>query len=160
MKESYNDKSSQTKTYVEFFYPGVFLSESSSQEVESRDVSKLEIPEGVFGFSFYDITTTAVDGETLTGKAKNRSKSYVIAERVMTLEDVKKEVPNSDILQSNMKMNGWDQVARTVHGSFQPVDDNTIVIAAKAKNVLYPPQPPRMTSELRDAIRVVSTPKP
>ena len=53
------------KTYVEFQYPGLLFSNISTQEVETRDTSKLDMPKNAFAFNFFDIIsmTIEVDGD-------------------------------------------------------------------------------------------------
>ena len=40
------------KHYVEFLYPGLFVSEASVEEIAERDVKKVELPDNCFGFCF------------------------------------------------------------------------------------------------------------
>ena len=132
MRNDFNDNGAETTTYARFF-----LGDEDEVAVESRDIKKLNIPENSHGFYFYDQTSIVINGETLEGEEKNYSKTYIVAEKLMSLADVIKEVPNSDILQANMKENGWDYVARTSLGTFQQVDGDVIVINS-AKEQLYP----------------------
>ena len=76
------------KHYVEFLYPGLFVSEASVEEIAERDVKKVELPDNCFGFCFFDRTVTVIDGQTLTGDRKNVSGWYYQGEK-MTLEQVK-----------------------------------------------------------------------
>ena len=64
------------------------------------------------------------------GQPKNYSGTYYFG-RVMTVSDVRKEVPNSDILISNMGGNGWKKVIRTRRGNFQPFGLEDKVVAEK-----------------------------
>lgn len=115
------------KTYVEFYFAGSFMSEISVHEVENRN-RPIDIPPNAFGYSFYDREETVIDGEKLTGAIKNRSPMTYFGQ-AMTLDEVKRNVPNSNILISNMQCNGWDKVVRTKLGNFQPLQENDVVLA-------------------------------
>jgi hypothetical protein len=115
------------KTYVEFYYPGSFMSESSSHEVESRD-RPASIPVNAYAYSFYDREETVVDGEKLVGLIKNRSPMTYFGQ-TMTIDEVKRNVPNCNILVSNMECNGWEKVVRTKLGNFQPLNEGDVVLA-------------------------------
>ncbi len=110
-----------TKTYLRISYPGSFVSEQSISEVKNRSMPT-ELPKGYFSFNFYDQEEINQGGEKLMGKPKNYSKEYYPGGRLMTLAEVKAEVPNSKILQSNMECNEWDKVIKTRRGNFQPYD--------------------------------------
>lgn len=70
----YTFKTKMTKHYVEISFPGSFVSNSSTQEVESRD--DFIIPEGAFAYQFFDQEVVEIDGETLCGSPKNHSKTF------------------------------------------------------------------------------------
>lgn len=118
------------KHYVEFLYPGLFVSEASVEEIAERDVKKVELPDNRFGFCFFDRTVTVIDGQTLTGDRKNVSGWYYQGEK-MTLEQVKAVFGNDSnyrILISNMEGNGWNAVVRTKFDQFMPLEDNDTVL--------------------------------
>jgi len=114
------------KTYVEFFYPGAFVSETSTCEVTDRS-PVTDVPVGVYGYRFFSRSEVEVDGEVLTGADKDHSGITYFGE-VMSLDDVAK-LPRTEILQSNMRGNGWASVVRTVRGNFQPINERDIVLA-------------------------------
>jgi hypothetical protein len=115
------------KHYVEFLYPGILFSDTSEDEVETRDIHKLEIPEYSFGFRFFDREQTILDGEVLTGKSKNYSNWYYYG-KVMTIDDVKEQEPDQRILISNMENNDYKRIVRTKFGQSIPVQDEDVVI--------------------------------
>lgn len=114
-----------TKHYVEFMYAGSFFSESSLEEIKSRD-AKIKMPKGAYSYTIYDREEIKTGKETLTGKLKNPSKIYIIGE-VYDIERVKKEVPDSRILVRNMECNKWDKVIKCLQG-FVPFTKNHILI--------------------------------
>lgn len=117
-----------TKTYVEFSYPGFFFSEYGVKEVLSRDVTELEIPESAFAFRFFDIVEGEVDGTPVKSGRLNVSALHYYGGRFMSLEEVAAEVPDSDILQDNMRINDWAQVIRCRTGNFQPFSSADIYV--------------------------------
>lgn len=119
-----------TKHYVTFLYPGILFPEESTYEVETRDPAKLDIPKGAYAFTFHDQEVTTFEGETLTGKPKNHSARYYIADNacVYTLEEVKNLFPDKRILISNMEGNGYKRVIRCNKGNFQPFEDDDVLI--------------------------------
>jgi len=114
-----------TKTYVEFFYPGSFFSESEVKEVKTRSTS-LFVPAGAFAFQFYDQSSkkTKINGEeqTVWGKRKNLSGKYYPKGMKFNLEDVRGMGKDYSILASNMECNDWPFVVRTRCGNFQPLE--------------------------------------
>lgn len=116
-----------TKHYVEFLFPGSFFPETDEVEIESRE-SKFEIPATCFGYSFFDVETVEVNGETLTGEPKNKSPRVLFGE-VFDEERVAREVPDSRILLSNMRNNNLT-IVRTRCGNFQPLREGDTVIYA------------------------------
>lgn len=125
--------------YVEWLYPGAFYPEESVERVESRDLNGLKIPDGVFAFRFYDAKVTHVESEI--GEVKlpteyiNKTGRYYPDGRLMTLEEVAAEVPNSNILQGNMRINGWDPVVRARAGNFQPFNDGDVIFDMETRLV-------------------------
>lgn len=128
--------SGTTQTYVEYLMPGTFFAESETEKVSSRDITKLKIPKNAFGFQFFDVTSTVIDGEKLHGKPKNYSKRYLLAEEVLDKEGVKKKIKNNETLLSNMHYNDYKVVAQTRHGNIQPVDKDTVVVNSKGQ-IIY-----------------------
>jgi hypothetical protein len=115
-----------TKTYMMLFYPGSFVSETSSKPVESRAVPKVR-PEGAYAIQFYDVEETEVNGETLKGKPKNHSPTYYWGKE-FSAEEAIREVGEGSILASNVRGNKFKRLVKTVRGNWQPLDDKDVVI--------------------------------
>lgn len=113
------------KTYVEFFVPGSFFSESSVKEVTDRSSPK-NIPDNVFAYRFYDIEEVVLNGEKLKSNTKNHSGMYYFG-KAYTLSEIKENFPSQEILISNMKCNNWKKVVKTKMGNFQPLNENDVV---------------------------------
>jgi hypothetical protein len=116
------------KYYVEFLYPGLIFGDTSSEEVQDEDPKKIEIPERATGFRFYSQTESVTeDNEILRGKKKDYSGWYYKG-REMTLEDIKREIPNERILISNMEINKWNRVVKFDCGQYYPLEDKDVVL--------------------------------
>ena len=123
------------RTYVEFVYPGIIVSETSVKEVESRDTSEVKVPDGAFGFRFFDVLIAKVecDGKTveLRSDRLNQSPMHYYGGRILTREEVEREVPDNRILLDNMDGNGWNRVIKTRMGNFQPFEESDAFVEAK-----------------------------
>ena len=120
------------KTYVEFFYPGVFISETTIQELPSRK-STVELPEGAYGYRLFSRSEVEQDGEVLVGPPKDYSPTtYYGIER--TLEQVRNLPGDNTILISNMEINNWDRVVFTQYGQCFPLNPDDIVVSSEDKS--------------------------
>lgn len=124
------------RTYVEFFLPGVRVTETSTKEVESRDPEQLVVPDEVFGFRFFDVleATVEVGGQQvkLTSGAISKSPMYYYGGRIYTREDVVLGVSDNQVLLDNMDGNDWKYVIRTRFGNFQPFHGEDVLIEGSA----------------------------
>lgn len=125
--------SAMLKQYIEYFYPGSFVGESSAQEVAGR-TPPAELPKGAYGYRFFSRSEVTQDGETLRGQPKDHIQMTYFGE-VMTLEEVKGMTPAGKykILVSNMENNRWGRVVRTIRGQFMPLNDGDSVVPPNAK---------------------------
>lgn len=112
--------------YVRFLYPGILVSESSDRKIKSRK-EEIKLPKGAFAYQFFDREETEKGGETLMGKDKKHSGFYYKG-REMTLAQVKKEMPDKDILISNMECNGYERIVMTKFGQAMPLNKEDVVI--------------------------------
>lgn len=118
------------KHYARVLYAGSFFSEDEARPVERRDPALVSLDGWAYGFWFEDREEVDAGGETLVGPWKNRSPRHLQGE-VFDLDRVKREVPNSDILQRNMGYNNWSRVLRCKQGFIDLRDDDV---------VLHPPE--------------------
>ncbi|MDB5937479.1 MAG: hypothetical protein JWQ01_4823 [Massilia sp.] len=120
------------KQYIEWYYPGSFVSETSSTLVSDRSAPAV-IPERAYAYRFFARTEVVEDGEKLVGANRDYSPMTYFGE-VLTLDQVKAlpELRHGEyrVLISNMECNGWKSVARTVQGNFQPLNEGDTVRAA------------------------------
>lgn len=122
------------KHFVTFSSPGTFFSEERTLEIDSWDAAKaVEMSKGIverynatpFAFRF---TTRGRSEEELDSKIIAMSNRYYLGGTAMTVEDVKREVPDSKILVSNMELNGWERVIKTPFGNIQPLHDGDVIL--------------------------------
>jgi hypothetical protein len=121
---------SKTTTYVEFYYPGIMVDEASVKVVNHRDSKKVNVPSGSFGFRFFDVKSTEEGDVKMESDRLNLSPMYYYGGRIMTLDDVRREMPNDRILISNMESNGWSRVIKCRTGNFKPFDGGDVHIKA------------------------------
>lgn len=119
------------KQYIEFFYPGSFVSETTFREVFDR-TPPADTPARAYGYRFFARNEVECDGEKLTGDRKEYSPTTYFGE-TLTLADVLALTPPGDykILVSNMRNNGWERVVRTVRGQFMPLEPCDVVLPPK-----------------------------
>lgn len=108
------------KYYVEFLYPGIIVSENSSEEINHTDALKISMPEHAFAFRFYEREERQYRGETLVGKAKNHTPWFMEGEE-LSLDEVKSRYPNERVLITNLKRIQPARVCRTKFGQFIPL---------------------------------------
>jgi hypothetical protein len=116
-----------TETYICYYYPGFLTSETSKEKVKDRTIPNI-LPRGCYCFYFYDLETTHVGQEPLTGKPKNFSKYYYPGGSILTLDDIEKQMGKGSTLYSNMKCNEWNAVVKSKMGNFQPYDPKEVEI--------------------------------
>lgn len=103
--------------FVTFVSPGTLFHEETTEEIESWDVPKAvemsrKIVErhGARPFAFYFTTRKRTEND-LDSWESARSSRYYLGGRVETLSEVRKRnLPDEQILLSNMECNGWDKI--------------------------------------------------
>jgi len=115
--------------YVEFVYPGVIVSESSVRRIDNRDPSKVELPDGAFGWRFYDRIEIEQDGELLVGKPKNHS-AWTYYGEVWNREQAILAFGGDSTLARNMEYNNIDRVVHTRYGQCIPLRESDQVLTA------------------------------
>jgi hypothetical protein len=130
------------KHFVTFFSPGTFVSEESSQPIDSWDVDKAkEMAHQVverygatpYGFRF---STRSRGDADLDSKRSAESPFYHLGGKIETLKEVEaRNDPKEDILRSNMRCNGYDRIVvndnsyRSVH----PLGETDVVLDWKPR---------------------------
>jgi hypothetical protein len=115
------------QTYVEFLFPGAFVSESNTEKVESRD-AEIVLPRGAFGWRFFERQEWDTGEEVLRGAARNHGPWTFVGD-VLTLDEVRAQLPDKHILITNMEVNGIERVVYTKAGQFIPMDEVDRAIA-------------------------------
>lgn len=114
-----------TEYFAEFFFPGILISETATRSIPDR-FSVGDWPAGAYGCRTFATTVAEVDGERITGKARDYSPMTYRGGRVMTLEEVKQANDPSDrILILNMEGNGYERVYR-IAGRAVPMGVNDV----------------------------------
>lgn len=119
---------------AELLMPGSFFNETDELDLQGRTVEEIagEVSPSVFGIRTFRRVEgeVMVDGKPVRVSSGNLdySGTTYIGGQVLTLDEVKRTVPDSRTLVSNMEGNGWDKVIRTRAGNFQPFEANDRVI--------------------------------
>ena len=122
--------------FVTFLSPGTCVNEETTKPIDAWDVDKAvamskDITERYnskpFGFQF---STRERGDKDLDSKVTERSGTYYLGGKVMTVDDVKREMPNEKILISNMERNNiWKVVVNTNSWRItQPLNADDVVL--------------------------------
>lgn len=104
------------KHFVKFLSPGTFVHEETTKPIDSWCIdTAVEMARGIverhnakpFAFSF---VTRSRGKDDFNSKETKRSGRYYLGGRVLSLDGVKREMPEEEILQANMRCNGWDKI--------------------------------------------------
>lgn len=122
------------KTHVVFFYPDLFVSETSTRVVKSREVSKVKVPKGAYAFKFFDTYSliARVDGKKvlLTSERLNPSPIHYYGGKLYTPTEVKREFPNEYLFHDNIKDHGWRRMIRCRFGNWEPFLKKDVLVKA------------------------------
>ena len=115
--------------YVEYLHAGSFFSETTTKVTNTNCVNTIKsyLPNGAFGFRFYEREVQVINNEELKGSPKNYSGWHYVGVK-LSLEDVKYKHPDKRILISNMENNGYSHVVFTKFGQFIPVGSKDVVL--------------------------------
>jgi hypothetical protein len=125
------------KHFVIFFSPGTFVAETTEKPIESWDVDKAtEMARSIkerydatpYGFCF---TTRARKDDELDSKEVKRSGMYYLGGKVLTLAEVKDQMPEERTLIGNMECNKWDRILINTNSWkwTQPLTDKDTVLS-------------------------------
>lgn len=113
---SRSDQFNMKKHFVVFESPGTFVHEVSIRPIDSWNTAKaVKMSKSITErynskpFAFY-FTTRERTEKDLDSKVTHESGRYFLGGRILTVEDVKREMPTEKILISNMENNGWKRV--------------------------------------------------
>lgn len=102
------------KHYVRFILKGEIFNNYKTDEVESRDLNHIKIPDDAIAYFFFD--RNFEDNEI--SDPINVSPIIYIGIKY-TLEEIKKDFPEEKILISNLEKNGCKTAVRTINGNWQ-----------------------------------------
>lgn len=131
-------------TFIEFFYPGAHLAETSVKEVESRNYPE-ELPENAFGFHFYDQYKHTENGIETTSKRLDYSGKTFIG-KIITLAELE-ENPSLDDLTplviKRMKQNGLDVIVKARGDIYQQLEQGDRVVDENGQTIYPKPEDPQ-----------------
>lgn len=88
----------------------------------------MNIPDGAYAVRFFDIATAEVEGIPTKSDRLNVSPKHFLGGRVMTLEEVEREMPDERILIGNMTVNRWNAVIHTRSNHYLPFDQDDVLV--------------------------------
>jgi hypothetical protein len=119
--------------WVEFIYPGIFVSETSERPIE--DGQPVVLPDGAFGFRRFTqkvYEARREDGKVLVDRERSAPGPWTYYGTTQTLADVRLLAEaNPDryrILLTNMVNNKRDRVVRTRFGQAIPLGADDVVL--------------------------------
>lgn len=124
------------KHFVHFLSPGTLVHEESSYEIDSWDIDKakkmskkIKERHGATPFAFF-FTTRSRGQDDLDSKVVASSPNYYLGGKIMTLNDVKRQMSSEKILISNMECNKWDRIIINTNSYriTQPLNDDDVVL--------------------------------
>jgi hypothetical protein len=123
-----------TKHFVTFLSPGTLFNEETTKPIDSWDVDiaksmAKDVIEryGARPYAFV-FTTRSRGEEDLDSEVTAASGRFFLGGRLMDETEVESEIPDSGILRSNMRNNGWKHVIKTSQGNFQPFQDGDTLL--------------------------------
>ena len=120
------------KTFVEYLVNGDIPNQNLIDEVPDREFNNLLVPEKAYGFRFFDMIIAHVDVDDtlieLRSRRVNQSPLYYYGGRVLTTEQVIKDIPDNEKVLLYMNVNGWDKVIQTRTGQFMEFKNDDVII--------------------------------
>lgn len=116
------------KTYVEIWYPSPLASKTEVRLVDDRDSTKFQAPENCFGYRFFDREVIFPGDEPVLGKPQNYSGMFYFG-KIVSIEDIKEEFPNSDNLVKLLQAFGWNKIIKTRCGHFREFNNIDSIVA-------------------------------
>ena len=118
----------KVKKFVTLYYPGIMFDEPCTSSVTSDEAAhEMALKDKhCFGYDLWQREDVEEDGKTYTGEPDTYKK--VIFGKVYTLKEVEK-MENVDILLTNMRCNGWNEVVKTRCGNWKPCEENVQYIS-------------------------------
>lgn len=122
--------------FVTFLSPGTIINEETTQPIGGWDPAKAAVMartiterHGATPFAFRFSTRERGDAD-LDSKVTARSGRYYLGGRIMTLADVKRDMPQERILISNMRCNKIARVVVNTNSwrSIQPLEADDVVL--------------------------------
>lgn len=120
------------KYYVEFWYPGCFVSECDTREIteaEFENPEKIVAPKNAYSFRlFKQEVVKGKIGNLFGEKRYDVDKTYYLGGEILTYKDVVTLKGEHSILADNMRGNKWDCVIKTKCGQFFPFMEGDVIL--------------------------------
>lgn len=126
-------KTPTIQQYITFYFGGLLFAEEQTTPVEDRSDPKA-IPDGAFGYRFFQRQTVEFGGEELKGAPTDYS-PYTYFGKEFTTEQVEEQFPGEQhkILISNLRGNNYQRACLTDRGNWRPMQDGDRVLVRPSK---------------------------
>lgn len=115
------------KHYVRFFFPGLLINEVMDQEISERNPEIVHVPDGAYGYCFYDRSEMVVNGQILYGKRENFSGTVYLGTSY-TIDEIRTFHPAFKTLIKNLEEKGCRRAVKTRTGNWIPMFPGDIAI--------------------------------
>lgn len=100
------------KRYVQYWYPGTFVSDTEERELKDGEQPTLE--GNAYAYQTFERQCVkSADGEVLTGEPRNHSKQFIKGV-LWDIDDAKRL--GTPTLVSNMRISKWEHVVKCSQG--------------------------------------------
>lgn len=128
------------KTHVEFslYVKGRILRDFKIIKVQSRDISKVEIPKNAFGYRFFDVVSNFSDeGVWLGSDRVNFTPFYYFGGTLYTIAQAKKAFSEIEKTLESMRLDGVKKIIRFKTGMWQMFRQNDLIIKRPRTKKVY-----------------------
>lgn len=117
---------------VKFYKIGVFV-KTCIERAMSEIPEEIEWPKNAYAFQFIEWHEIKIDGIFLRSKTEELFPIYYHPDcKIMSLSDIKREMPEEKNLIENMIANGWEKVIFTPFGNYpRSYDERDFVVLKK-----------------------------
>lgn len=119
-----------TTTFVACYYPDQPY--CTIHKVINRDPHTVQVPRGAYCFRYFDEWSTVIDSVTLKSGKLNYSPVYFYGGRLLSLDDVIREMPQLTTLIRSMQVNGYERIIKCPDGTVHFWTDEMVLIEPKS----------------------------
>jgi len=113
-----------------------YIYSDETKEIDDRDPSKVDVPDGHIGFFFFDqiVGVVILDGKeiSLLSNAINRSPNHFYGGQIYTIKEMREKFPDqNDAICNNAERNGCKYLIQTRTGSWHYFREGDVYLLEK-----------------------------